>query len=560
MLSGILSPATVRGFVVHGPDVSFCATKPSACDRNVPPSGLPPAAHALRATVACMGCTWRGDDESIGEIAAMFAGDDAAVPSPDAPPLRFADGTYVRDLEGLYVPWEAASAPDPKLLALEEGLAADLGASAEALRTPDGVRFLLGAGVDGTVAQGYAGHQFGGYSPRLGDGRALLLGEVIDRDGRRRDVHLKGSGRTPFARGGDGKAAVGPMLREHVVSEAMHALGTPTTRALAVIATGETVRRETALPGAVLVRVADSHLRVGTFEYVTRSLGDVELLQRLLDHAVARHHPDAAEADVPALALLDAVVGAQAELVARWMLVGFVHGVMNTDNMAISGETIDYGPCAFMERYDPETVFSSIDHGGRYAFGRQPSAAQWNLARLAEALLPLVDIGSPDTAADRAMEILNGFGERFTGHWRRGMEAKLGLPDGVREDEALVDDLLALLHAQRVDWTQAFRALAATARGDDAAFAALADEPAATAAWVARWRALSPDPDAMDRVNPIVIPRNDAVEDALAHATVGDLGPYERLVAAVRSPFDAPADDRYARPADDGDYVTYCGT
>lgn len=507
-----------------------------------------------------MGCTWRGDDESIGEIAAMFAGDDAVAAPHGGALLPFADGTYVRDLDGLYAPWDAAPAPDPKLLALDEGLAADLGASAEALRTPDGVRLLLGAGVDGTVAQGYAGHQFGAYSPRLGDGRALLLGEVLDTSGRRRDVHLKGSGRTPFARGGDGKAAVGPMLREHVVSEAMHALGIPTTRALAVIATGETVRRETALPGAVLVRVADSHLRVGTFEYVTRSLGDTDLLQRLLDHAIARHHPDAAEADVPALALLDAVVSVQADLVARWMLVGFVHGVMNTDNMTISGETIDYGPCAFMERYDPETVFSSIDHGGRYAYGRQPAAAQWNLARLAEALLPLVDLGTPDAAADRAMAILSAFGARFTETWRRGMHAKLGLPDGPREDEAVLDDLLSLLHVQRIDWTQAFRALAATARGDADAFAALADDPAATRQWLARWLALSPDPDAMDRVNPIVIPRNEAVEDALAHATAGDLGPYERLVDAVRRPFVPPADDRYARPARDDDYVTFCGT
>jgi uncharacterized protein YdiU (UPF0061 family) len=505
-----------------------------------------------------MGCTWRGDDESIGEIAAMFAGDDGETPPPH--PLPLADATYVRDLEGLYVPWEAAPAPAPRLLVLEDELAGRLGASAEALRAPEGLRFLLGAGVDGTVAQGYAGHQFGAYSPRLGDGRALLLGEVVGADGRRRDIHLKGSGRTPFARGGDGKAALGPMLREHVVSEAMHALGIPTTRALAVIATGETVQRETALPGAVLVRVADSHLRVGTFEYVTRSLGDTELLHRLLDHAIVRHHPAAADADVPALGLLDAVVAAQAELVARWMHVGFVHGVMNTDNMSISGETIDFGPCAFMERYDPETVFSSIDHGGRYAYGRQPAAAQWNLARLAEALLPLVDVGSPDAAADQAMEVLNTFPERFTAHWRQGIEAKLGLPEGPREDEALVDDFLALVRAQGIDWTLAFRALAAAARGDEAAFGALAQNPAATAPWIARWRALSPDPDAMDRVNPIVIPRNEAVEDALAHATADDLGPYERLVAAVRRPFDPPADERLTRPAQDTDYVTFCGT
>lgn len=508
-----------------------------------------------------MSCTWRGDDESIGEVAALFAGES----DDDAPPPRLplAAATYVRDLEGLFVPWSAAPAPDPRLLVLEDGLAEDLGLDPAALRTPDGLRLLLGAGVSGTVAQGYAGHQFGAFSPRLGDGRALLLGEVVDREGRRRDLHLKGSGRTPFARNGDGKAAVGPMLREHVISEAMHALGIPTTRALAVVATGETVRREVPLPGAVLVRVASSHLRVGTFEYVTRTLRDRDLLARLLDHAIARHHPSAAEADVPALAFYEAVVDAQAELLARWMLVGFVHGVMNTDNMTISGETIDYGPCAFMERYDPATVFSSIDHGGRYAYGRQPAAAQWDLARLAEALLPLVGADAPEAAAERAVAILETFPERFGEHWLAGMLAKLGLTGGLDTDEALVDDLLALLEAQRVDWTQAFRALAATARGDDDAFGALVDDPAATATWVARWLALGPDPEVMDAVNPAVIPRNEAVEDALAHATAGDLGPYERLLDAVRRPFAPGAGmDAYTQPAPEGagDYVTFCGT
>ncbi len=507
-----------------------------------------------------MGCTWRGDDETIGEVAALFAGDDVETATPTVP-VELADPTYARALAGLYVTWEAAPAPDPRLLVLDDGVATSLGLDAARLRTPDGIRFLLGAGVAGTVAQGYAGHQFGNFSPRLGDGRALLLGEVIDVDGVRRDLHLKGSGRTPFARGGDGKAAVGPMLREHVISEAMHALGIPTTRSLAVFATGERVRRETgALPGAVLVRVASSHLRVGTFEYVARTLRDGDLLQRLLDHAIERHHPASAEAPSPALAFYDAVVAAQAELVARWMLVGFVHGVMNTDNMAISGETIDYGPCAFMEAYDPETVFSSIDHGGRYEYGRQPAAAQWNLARLAEALLPLVAADAPERTAEQAMEILNTFPERFATHWRHGMHAKLGLADGPREDEALVDDLLGLLHAQGIDWTLAFRGLAGAARGDASAFTALADDPAAAGPWLDRWLAVQPDADAMDRVNPLVIPRNEAVEDALMHATAGDLGPHDRLVAAVRRPFDPPADERLLRPAADADYVTFCGT
>ncbi|MEJ7741690.1 MAG: protein adenylyltransferase SelO family protein [Nocardioidaceae bacterium] len=297
---------------------------------------------------------------------------------------------FARELAEMAVPWRAEDALDPRLLVLNEPLAIELGFEPAFLLSPEGLRMLVGnllpCGAT-PVAQAYAGHQFGGYSPRLGDGRALLLGEVVDADGHLRDLHLKGSGRTPFARGGDGLAAVGPMLREYVVSEAMHALGIPTTRSLAVVATGRPVRRETVLPGAVLARVASSHLRVGSFQYA-RATGDIDLLRRLADHALARHHADAVEAEHPYLALFDAVVGAQASLVAQWMLVGFIHGVMNTDNMTISGETIDYGPCAFMEAFDPATVYSSIDHGGRYAYDNQPIVAEWNLARLAEALLP----------------------------------------------------------------------------------------------------------------------------------------------------------------------------
>ena len=480
--------------------------------------------------------------------------------------LPFAEPTYVRDLDGLYVPWSADAAPAPELLVLNECLAQELGADAAALRTPEGVGLLLGTALpDGhrTVAQGYAGHQFGGWSPRLGDGRALLLGEVLDADGRRRDVHLKGSGRTPFARGGDGKAAVGPMLREHLISEAMHALGIPTTRALAVVATGEPVRRETTLPGAVLARVASSHLRVGTFQYVVATLRDGDLLQRLTDHAIARHHPQAAAADRPALALFEAVLDRQAALIARWMLVGFVHGVMNTDNVAISGETIDYGPCAFMDAYDPGTVFSSIDHGGRYAYGSQPAVAQWNLARFAETLLPLIDRDDQQAAADAAMEILATFPGRFERHWRAGMYAKLGLPTGPGADDTLVEDLLDLLRAGEIDWTSAFRALAQAARGDTARALALTSDPVPLQAWLDRWIALGPDADAMDRSNPAYIPRNHLVEDALTYATVGDLEPYRRLLDVLTRPFDERAGlDAYAQPAseDAGAYVTFCGT
>ncbi|UTI64932.1 YdiU family protein [Paraconexibacter antarcticus] len=487
--------------------------------------------------------------------------------SSAAPPLLlpFAEATYVRDLAGLFVAWEADAAPAPELLVLNDALVRVLGGDPDALRTPAGVGLLLGSGLpDGhpTVAQGYAGHQFGGWSPRLGDGRALLLGEVIDAGGVRRDVHLKGSGRTPFARGGDGKAAVGPMLREHLVSEAMHALGVPTTRALAVVATGETVRRETPLPGAVLARVAASHLRVGTFQYVAATLRDGDLLRRLAEHAIARHHPDAAAADRPALALLDAVVAAQAALIARWMHVGFVHGVMNTDNMTISGETIDYGPCAFMDAYDPGTVFSSIDHGGRYAYGSQPAVAQWNLARLAEALLPLIG-DDQESAVAAVMPVLEAFPDRFAAAWRDGMHAKLGLADGPGDEESLVDGLLTLLGDHDADWTSAFRALAGYARGDGDALTGVVAAPAAFADWLRRWTALGPDPDAMDRVNPLYIPRNHLVEDALAQATAGDLGPYRRLLDAVTRPFEARAGlEAYARPSGDGGdvYVTYCGT
>ena len=395
------------------------------------------------------------------------------------------------------------------------------------------------------------------YVPRLGDGRALLLGEVIDVHGRRRDVHLKGSGRTPFARGGDGLAAVGPMLREYLIGEAMHALGIPTTRALAVVATGERVVRETMLPGAVLCRVAASHLRVGTFQYAAAS-GDRDVLRALADHAIARHHPEAAGAANPYLELYRRVVEAQAGLVARWMLVGFVHGVMNTDNTTISGETIDYGPCAFLDAFDPATVFSSIDHAGRYAYGNQPAIAQWNLARLGETLLPLID-ENVDAAVEAATAVLTSFAETYSRHHAEGMAAKLGLP---APDPDLAADLRELLRAQHVDYTTFFRSLAAgTARS-------LFAEPEPFDAWATRREALLPADRAavaaaMNRVNPVYIPRNHLVEEALTAATAGDLAPFRRLVDVVSDPYEQrPGLDDYARPAPAGcdPYVTYCGT
>jgi serine/tyrosine/threonine adenylyltransferase len=475
--------------------------------------------------------------------------------------FRF-DDSYARGVPGLSVPWAAAPAPAPELLVLNEELAMELGADPAALREPPGVLLLAGQAPAGdatvaTVAQAYAGHQFGVYVPRLGDGRALLLGEVIDTQGRRRDLHLKGSGRTPFARGGDGKAAVGPMLREYLIGEAMHGLAIPTTRALAVVATGEQVLRERALPGAILARVAASHLRVGTFQYAAAS-GGQDQLRALADYAIGRHCPQAADAPDRYLELLRQVAGAQASLVARWMLAGFVHGVMNTDNTTISGETIDYGPCAFMDAYDPATVFSSIDHGGRYAYGNQPAIMQWNLARLAETLLPLIDENS-EAAVEAATEVLNGFAGAYERHWDEGMAAKLGL---VAPDRELVSDLLELMRTQQVDFTRFFRALSAgTAR-------MMFSEPELFDAWAARRAAALPADRAavaaaMDRVNPVYIPRNHRVEEALRQAAAGEMGPFHRLLGAVSRPFqERPGLPDYTSPApaDAAPYITYCGT
>lgn len=489
------------------------------------------------------------------------------------------DNSFVRDLAGLYEPWTATHAGEPRLLALDEGLARSLGADPDRLRSAEGVAMLVGNSVPTgaePVAQAYAGHQFGGFSPRLGDGRALLLGEVVGGDAVRRDLHLKGSGRTPFARGGDGLASVAPMLREFVMCAAMRALGVPTTLGLAVVATGDRVRRETFLPGAVFARVASSHLRVGTFQYAA-GFDDPDLLSRLVDHAIARHHPAAADADAPALALLDAVTDNQAALVARWMTLGFVHGVMNTDNATISGETIDYGPCAFLDVYDPSAVFSSIDRDGRYAYGNQPAITQWNLARLAEPLLPLID-PDVDTAVGIATELLGTFPERYRSHVEAGFATKLGLSAIPSTDPALLDDLLALMDAAGADFTSTFRSLSGLVRGDSAGFQGHFGSSDGTAvdAWIERFclahRESSEDAREtavrMDLVNPLYIPRNHMVEDALTASVdddrVGDLEPFERLLDAVADPYtERPGLEHYAEPAPAGfaeGYQTFCGT
>lgn len=477
------------------------------------------------------------------------------------------DHWFARDLPELALDWQPAAVPAPLLVALNETLATELGLSPAALRSPEAVAVFAGNAVPAgahPVAMGYAGHQFGNYSPRLGDGRALLLGELRVGD-RVLDVHLKGSGRTPFARGGDGKAALGPMLREYLISEAMHALGVPTTRSLAVATTGEHIMRDTGpLPGAVLTRVAASHLRVGMFEYAAR-LPAEGLVQRLVEHAIVRHHPAAAEAERSALGLLHEVIEAQAALVAKWMLLGFIHGVMNTDNMTISGEGIDYGPCAFMDRYDPRTVFSSIDQQGRYAYGNQPGIAQWNLARLAETLLPLIANESA-AAVELAMAELDAFPDRFHAHWEAGMRAKLGLTTEQADDRELFDALLAAMAQTRADHTSTFRALAGVLRG--AGNGAADVVPEWTARWQERLAVEGRDPqrvaDEMDAVNPCYIPRNHHVELALTVASDGDLGPFELLLQMVTNPFVArPEWEVFAGPAPDAfaaTHRTFCGT
>jgi len=495
----------------------------------------------------------------------------------DAAPHFAFDNSYARDLEGAYVAWQPAAPPAARLVRLNRELADELGLDADALQTPRGLAVLSGATVtpqSQPLAQAYAGHQFGGFSPQLGDGRALLVGELIDRHGRRRDIAFKGSGRTPFSRGGDGKAVLGPVLREYLIGEAMHALGIPTTRALAALATGEVVQRETPLPGALLVRVASSHLRVGTFQYFA-ARGDEGMLRRLADHAIARHDPALAGSEQPYLELLRAVVERQAALIARWMGVGFIHGVMNTDNMTISGETIDYGPCAFIEAYDPGAVFSSIDHHGRYAYGNQPGIAQWNLTRLAEAMLPLLH-GDSERAVALATEVLQGFAPCYSAHQLAVMRAKLGLDaaGGADADQQLVADYLGLLHAHGVDFTLGFRRLRDAAAGDDSPLHALfgaAGEP--LAAWLQRWRErsnASPMPadtrlQTMARANPAYIPRNHKVEAALSAAVSDDdLAPFERLLAVLQQPFDERAEDTVflqpAAPELTAGYRTFCGT
>lgn len=486
------------------------------------------------------------------------------------------ESTYATELEGFSVPWKPIRAPAPKLLYWNRELARDLDLPLDHVGEGPLAELFSGNELPEDavpVAQAYAGHQFGHFSPRLGDGRALLLGEISHPNLGRFDIAFKGSGPTPFSRGGDGKAAVGPMLREVVISEFLHAMGIPTTRALAVVATGDEVMRDTVLPGAVLTRVACSHIRVGTFEFFA-ARGDVERVRRLADYAIARHDPDLAGRDDRYLAFLERVARRQASLVAHWMNVGFLHGVLNTDNVAISGESIDFGPCAFLEGYDPRTVFSSIDHGGRYAFGNQPTIAQWNLGRLCSCFLPLLH-SDPDHATRLAIELVERFEGFLADDLQAGRLVKLGLvadPLSKDEDALLTADWIALLQRSQADFTLAWRALAPAARGDDTLATTLLGGTADVSRWLSRWRERlsrhgSPDdhPITLREANPLYIPRNHLVEEALAAASDhGNLEPLGTFLEVLRDPFtEREGMERHAVPAAaevTACYRTFCGT
>jgi serine/tyrosine/threonine adenylyltransferase len=494
-------------------------------------------------------------------------------------PARFRfENTYARLPERFYARLNPTPVAAPRLVKLNTDLSSALGLDPDMLASPEGVEILAGnrvvAGAE-PLAIAYAGHQFGVFVPQLGDGRANLLGEVIGQDGVRYDVQLKGSGPTPFSRGGDGRAAVGPVLREYIVSEAMAALGVPTTRALAAVTTGEQVYRETTLPGAVLTRVAASHIRVGTFEYFA-ARRDTKGTRTLADYSIARHYPEVAHGKRPYRAFLDGVISRQAQLVAQWMLLGFIHGVMNTDNTSVSGETIDFGPCAFMEAYDPGTVFSSIDSQGRYAYGNQPRIALWNLTRLAESLLPLLEQEerSEEAAVASAQESLNAFASQYEAAHIAGLRRKLGLFTERDGDLAMAQDLLERMAVNRADFTLAFRRLCDAAVGTeaDAGMRTIFADPAAYDIWAAAWRQrLGEEPvssqeraGAMRKANPVFIPRNHLVEAALSAAVERqDFQPFEELLGVVSHPYEErPGLERYASPAGPEESVrwTFCGT
>ncbi|EAQ35196.1 hypothetical protein NB311A_16924 [Nitrobacter sp. Nb-311A] len=494
-------------------------------------------------------------------------------PADAAAPVPF-DNTYARLPDAFYQRVKPAAVAAPKLLRVNDALARRLRIDPEFLKSPEGVAVLSGNEIapgSEPIAQAYAGHQFGSFVPQLGDGRAVLLGEVVDVAGKRFDLQLKGSGRTRFSRGGDGRAALGPVIREYIVSEAMAALGIPTTRSLAVVLTGEQVVRERVLPGGILTRVASSHLRVGTFQYFAAQ-GDIENLRALADYAIARHYPEARSAEDPYLAFYNAVVIALARLSARWMLVGFIHGVLNTDNTAVAGETIDYGPCAFVDAYRPDKVFSSIDQFGRYAFANQPAAVAWNLARFAEALLPLIADGG-DKAIESANASIAGFDDHFNDAYLAGVRQKLGLALKMEGDLELASDLLDRMAENHADFTLTFRALceAAVHEKADDDVRSLFTDPSAFDEWAVRWRqrlSLEERPAEMRRtgmlsVNPMFIPRNHRIEAVIRDAEAGRFEKFHELVEVLAHPFDdQPKFADYAKPPRPEEEVrqTFCGT
>lgn len=482
------------------------------------------------------------------------------------------DNSFHAAMEGFYAPAEAAKPSAPALLAFNHPLTERLGLTVGKAKDNQLADLFSGDKLpDGAnpLAFVYAGHQFGHFSSQLGDGRALLIGEIVMLHGARFDIQLKGSGPTAFSRNGDGKAALGPVLREYLVSEAMAAMGVPTTRALAAVATGDRVQRERSHPGAVLTRVASSHIRVGTFQFFAAHFGADHVIQ-LSNYTIRRHFPELVEAANPHLALLDRVIGLQCQLVARWMGVGFIHGVMNTDNVAISGETLDYGPCAFMDRFAVNTVFSSIDTNGRYAYGRQPQITHWNMARFAEAMLPAIHAVEP-ADVDAAKALVDAIPARFRAIWLSEMRAKLGLGKSHKDDEKLIDSLFGELEQHSVDFTSFFRGLAQLLRGDGDMLQSLLPDAEAMAPWIADWwaqlerEAIAPleRADAMDAVNPLYIPRNHQVEAALIAAEEGDMAPWHALLEVVQNPYVHRRDwDVYAHPApeDAAPHVTFCGT
>ncbi|AYD00214.1 protein adenylyltransferase SelO [Neorhizobium sp. NCHU2750] len=482
------------------------------------------------------------------------------------------DNSYSRLPEKFFASVYPEPVEGPKLLKFNEKLASELGIEVD-LSDPDRLAATLAGNVvpqgASPLAMAYAGHQFGNFVPQLGDGRAILLGEVVDQKGLRRDIQWKGAGPTPFSRRGDGRAALGPVLREYIVSEAMHALGIPATRALAAVATGEQVYREMPEQGAVFVRVAASHVRVGTFQFFA-ARGDTEGVKTLADYVIDRHYPQLKSAENPYAALLRAIAFAQAALIARWLGIGFVHGVMNTDNMTISGETIDFGPCAFLDEYHQMKVFSSIDQGGRYAYRNQPGIGQWNIARLAECLLPLID-EDQDKAVEAANAVLGEFGERFQAEWIAVFRAKLGLVTQGEGDGELVQELMSIMQQQEADFTLVFRALANAAEGDDERFLGEFSEPEKPAEWLASWRnklAAEPDaaaarPAAIRAVNPAIIPRNHRIQEAISAANYGDLSFFERLLEALEKPYEERPDfsDLMTPPTPEERVTrTFCGT